>query len=330
MLRSVTLLSAVLSCLSIAGCSSDDAATPNTRAGDIRANETWKDGLELTSTVRIIGPAVVEIAAGATIKCTKGVQIQVGGVLRKAPGAKAKIACSDWEGIVVAQGGKVELEDFDLENPLVGINTTPGAAESTLKKVAITKSLKPFSVGKDSTLVLEDVKATTPSEISPDVQSIAEIRGTLVARKLDYDAATNEGLSVRDGGSADISDSFIHGSGGLDMISSYGGKSLKLSYSKLSGAHCGPHIQGIDAFEMDHIVSESNTYGITIYEAGAGPHIVKDSNINGIAAWLDLQGPHGPISFENVFTGGANALIKETDPPTIKEASAAVGGAGPR
>lgn len=331
MLRSVTLLSAAaLSCLCAVGCSSDDAETPNTREGDIRANETWKNGLELTSTVRIIGPAVVEIEAGATIKCTKGTQILVGGVLRKAPGARAKISCAEWDGIVVAQGGKVELEDFDIENPLTGIRTTPGAAESTLKKVSITKSVKPFLVDKDSKLVLDDVKATTPATVAADVVSIGEIRGTLIAKKLDYDAATNEGLSVRDGGTAEITDSFIHGKGGLDMVSTYAGKSLKLSYSKLSGAHCGPHIQGVESFEIDHITSEGNTYGITIYEAGAGPNIVKDSNLSGVAAWLDLKGPHGPISFENVFTGGSNTLITETEPPTIKEASAAIPGAAPR
>jgi hypothetical protein len=330
MLRSVTLLSAALGCLAFAGCSSDEASTPETRSGDVRASETWKSGLELTNTVRIIGPAVVEIEAGATIKCSKGVQIQVGGVLRKAAGPRAKIACPDWEGIVVAQGGKVELEDFDLENPLGGITTTPGAADSTLKRGSITKSVKPFTVGKDSKLLLEDVKATAPAEVAADVQSIAEIRGTLIAKKLDYDAVTNEGLSIRDGGSAEIVDSFIHGKGGLDMVSSYGGKSLKLSYSKLSGAHCGPHMQGIDSFEIDHITSEDNTYGITIYEAGAGPLVVKDSNLSGIAAWLDLKGPHGQITFENVFTDGGKALIVETEPPTIKQASAAIPGAAPR
>jgi hypothetical protein len=330
MLRSVTLLSAALACLSFTACSSDDAATPDTRSGDIRADDTWKNGLELSNTVRIIGPAVVVIEAGATIKCSKGVQIQVGGVLRKAAGAKAKIACPEWEGIVVAQGGKVELEDFDLENPLGGITTTPGAADSTLTRASITKSVRPFTVGKDSKLVLDDVKATAPAEVAADVQSIAEIRGTLIARKLDYDAVTNEGLSIRDGGSAEIVDSFIHGKGALDMVSSYGGKSLKLSYSKLSGAHCGPHMEGIESFEIDHITSENNTYGITIFEAGAGPLVVRDSNLSGVAAWLDLKGPHGPITFENVFTGGGDALIAGTDPPTIKKASATIPGAAPR
>src|SRR5262245_60743228 len=98
MLRRVTLLSvAALSCLGFVGCAADDGAdkAANARTGDIRADDTWCTGLELTGTVNIIG-ANVTIAPGATIKCTKGVRIQIAGTLRKAPGAKAKITCAEW------------------------------------------------------------------------------------------------------------------------------------------------------------------------------------------------------------------------------------------
>jgi hypothetical protein len=330
MLRSVTLLSVVaLACLSVSGCSTEEE-TPDTRAGDIRANDTWKNGLELTGTVRIIGPSVVEIEPGATIKCTKGAQILIGGVLRKAPGAKAKISCSDWQGILVAQGGKLELEDFEIENAVVGVETTPGALDSTVKKSSFSNTLKPFLVGKDSKLLLEDVKAVTPRQVADNVLSIADVHGTLVAKKLDYDTGPSEGVTVREGGSAEIEDSFIHGVGGQDMIATRNAKSLKVSYTKVSGAHCGPHIEGVDSFTIDHLVSEDNTYGITIYGAGAGPNLVKDSNIQGDAAWLDIQGEHGPITFENVYTSGGEPLVKDTTPPTINKASGPVAGAGPR
>lgn len=333
MLRRITLLSAAaLACLASAsssGCAEEEK-TPDTRAGDIRANDTWKDGLELTGTVRIIGPAVVEIPAGATIKCTKGVQILVGGVLKKAPGAKSKISCPEWQGILVAQGGTVELEDFEIENATVSIETTPGAADSVVKKTTIKNSLKPFNVGKDSKLTLEDVTAVTPRQVPDNVLSIGDVRGTLIAKKLDYDTGPSEGISVKEGGSAEIEDSFIHGVGGQDMIATYAAKSLKVSYTKVSGAHCGPHLEGVESFSIDHLISEDNTYGITIYGAGAGPNIVKDSNIHGDAAWLDIQGEHGPISFENVHTTGGDPLVKDTAPPSITKASGPVAGAGPR
>lgn len=328
-LSSVVALASALSCLSVSGCSEDEK-TPDTRAGDVRANDTWKDGLELTGTVRIIGPAVVEIEPGATIKCAKGVQILVGGVLKKAPGAKARIACPDWLGILVAQGGKVELEVFELENASTSIETTPGALDTLVRKTEIKNSLKPFNVGKDSKLTLEEVTAVTPRQVADNVLSIADVRGTLVARKLDYDTGPSEGISIKDGGSAEIEDSFIHGVGGQDMISTYAAKSLKVSYTKVSGAHCGPHLEGVESFQIDHLVSEQNTYGITIYGAGAGPNIVKDSNIHGDAAWLDIQGDHGPIAFENVHATGGDPLIKDTVPPSITKASGPVAGAGPR
>jgi hypothetical protein len=315
--------------LTLAGCSSDDGAQPDTRAGDIRTNDVWKDGLELTGTVRIIAPAVVEIEPGAKIKCAPGAQILVGGTLRKAAGARSKIACAQWGGIVVAQAGKLELDGFDLENG--GIETTEGAADSTVTDASIKGALKPFLVGTKSKLTLTKVDVAVPSKVDDNVVSIAEVRGSLVASRLDYDAGPNEGISLKEGGEAVIEDSNIHGTNGRDMVSAYKAKSLKLSYSTLTGAHCGPHIEGIDAFTIDHITSEKNTYGLTIYGAGAGPNVVKDSNLSGDAAWLDLQGDHGPITFENVhFTGGKEVVVN-TDPPKLPpSAPAPIANAKPR
>jgi len=332
MLRRVMLLSlGALSCLVLGACSSDEETPPDTRAGDIRTNDVWKNGMQLTGTVRIIAPAVVEIEAGATIRCSKGTQIQIGGTLRKAAGARSKITCTEWDGLVVAQAGTLSLEDFDLENAKVGIQTTEGSGESTAKKTSITNSVKPFLVGKDSKLTLEDVKASAPKTVAAEDQSVGFVYGTLLAKKLDYDAQGNEGIQIRDGGSAEIEDSTVHATGGGDMVSAYKAKSLKLTYSKLSGAHCGPHIEGIDSFTIDHVTSENNTYGLTVYLAGAGPNVVSNSNLNGAAAWLDLQGDHGPITISNVFTGGGEPVIKNTEPPTIEnKASAPIGDAQPR
>lgn len=328
-LSSVALVALAL--VPLPACSSDDGAQPDTRAGDIRTNDVWKNGVELTGTVRIIAPAVVEIEPGAAIKCAPGAQILVGGTLRKAAGTRSKIACAEWGGIVVAQGGKVELDGFELENAAIGIDTTEGAADSSLTNASIKGSLKPFRVGTKSKLTLTKVDAVVPSKVDDNVISIAEVRGTLVASRLDYDAGTNEGISLKDGGEAVIEDSNLHGTNGQDMVSAYKAKSLKLSYSTLTGAHCGPHIEGIDSFTIDHITSEKNTYGLTIYGAGAGPNVVKDSNLSGDAAWLDLQGDHGPITFENIHFGGGKEVIMNTDPPTLPpNAPAPIANAKPR
>jgi hypothetical protein len=330
MLRRLALTTLALA-LAMPSCSEEEAPRAQTKEGDVRANEVWKDGLELTGVVRIYEGATVEIEPGARISCTEAVQIQVGGVLRVKSTAKhATIVCPRWRGLLVAQNGQLDIDGLDIENTEVGIETTKGAGAVNVTDSSVLTSVHPFTVGPESKLTLTRVKATTSTKLLEGESSVSEIRGSLVAKFLDYEANTHEGIMLREGGEADIEDSTLKAKNGLDLVSSYGGKSLKLRYSTLRGAHCGPHMQGIGSFEIDHVTSEENVYGITIYAASVeGPHVVKDSNLTGTVAWLDLQGDHGPITFQNVFVAGAQT-IANTDPPTITPAPAKVEGAGPR
>ncbi len=198
-----------------------------------------------------------------------------------------------------------------------------GATGARLSHGAIATSLKPFIVRAGSTLTLDDVKATTPVKIADGEFSMAEVHGTLVATRLDYDAQSHEGISVKTGGELTVTDSVIHGTGALDLISSYGGKKLSVSYSTLSGGHCGFHFEPAEAFTIDHVTSESNTYGMTIYGSGAGPNTVTASNIAGNAAWLDFQGnQHGAITFDGVFTSGGEVMTGGPVPPNVKNKAA--------
>ncbi|MBX3204186.1 MAG: hypothetical protein KF764_03905 [Labilithrix sp.] len=338
MLRRLASLSVLV--LAVPSCSSE-STTPqvDTKIGDIRANEVWKDGLELTGPVRIFEGATVEIEPGARIRCRESVIIQVGGVLRvKSTAEHARISCSRWRGIQVAQNGQLDVDGLDIENAEVGVDTTKGAGQVNVTNSSILATVRPFLVGADSTLNLTRVKATTPTQLADFESSVSEVFGKLVAKFLDYEANTNEGIMIQKGGEAEIEDSVLKAKNGLDLVSMYGGKSLKLSYSTLKGAHCGPHL-GVSKdeekrppgkLEIDHVTSEENIFGITIYAASVeGPHIVKDSNFTGTAAWLDLQGDHGPITFQNVFTTGPETILN-TDPPTITRAPAKIEGAGPR
>jgi hypothetical protein len=131
-------------------CSSDDSAleqvpaeeaNPKARAGQIRGNDTWKDGTFLTGTVTIAPGAVVEIEPGATVKCADGAAIFVGGELRAAASSKAaKITCASWLGITVAKGGKLALSGVVLENAQAALTTTDGALPSTFENGIITAS----------------------------------------------------------------------------------------------------------------------------------------------------------------------------------------------
>lgn len=331
---SLSVFAALLALGGASSCSSSDSTDSNVRVGDIRTNDVWKNGTKLTGVVRIFEGATVQIEPGARITCSEAAMIQVGGTVRVKAGANhATITCARWPGFQVVTNGSLDIEGLDIENADVGVDTTENAGAVTLTDSQILTSTRPFRVGAGTTMTLNKVKATTPTTLGAYDTSVGQVFGTLIAKHLTYDANTHEGIMVEGGGTLDMEDSTLKGQNGKDLVSAYrGAKSVKVSYSHLSGAHCGPHMEGVDSFVFDHVTSESNLYGITIYKTSTvGPFIVKDSNINGIVAWLDLQGDHGALEFTNVFATGGNETIAKTDPPkTLTKAPAKIEGAGPR
>lgn len=333
MLRRALRLS--LAVTALAACSSSSggesgADDGKARAGELHGADVWKDGTVLTGTVTLGKDADVTIEPGATITCAEGATLYVQGTLRaRAKAAHAKITCARWAGLVVSAGGLADLEGLDLENGLIGIATAPGARDSTYAEGSLINSLKPFVVSKDSTLTVSNVIATTPPTLKDGEASQADVEGKLVASRLDYDAQASEGISVRPGGELELVDSAIHGSGGADLVSAYGAKKVKLSYSTFLGSHCGIHIEPSESFEIDHVTSESN-FGITIYGSGAGPNTVTASNFKGDSAWLDFAGENGPITFDGVFTTGDEVLVGGPVPPKITKLTAPVPDAKPR
>jgi len=315
--------------LVIAGCSSADEGpggpAADARAGEIKGADTWKDGLVLSGTVTIAKDAVVDVEPGAVVTCTEGATLYVEGTLRaRAAASHARIRCPSWKGVVVSAGGLADLEGLEIENALLGLGLAEGARESRFDSGAIVSALKPIVVSTGTKLTLSNAKLSAPDKVADNEISISEVFGTLVATRLEYDAKANEGLSARSGGDVSIEDSKLTGKNAKDLVSSYGGKKVVVRYTTLDGAHCGFHID-IDAekrqtgsFELDHVSSDPNSYGMTVYGAGAGPNTVKDSNIVGVVAWLDFQGENGPITFDGVYTSGSEVMLGGPVPPTVK------------
>lgn len=334
MLRHI-LLGGTLAAL--AGCSSSgqDATggggAADSRSGEIRGADVWKDGLVLTGTVTIAQGADVEITPGAKITCAPGGALFVAGTLRaKAAAAHAKITCERWAGLVVSAGGRLDLEGVELENGALGLAMATGAAESTFREGTIVGSLKPLTLAPSTKLSIANSKLSTPAKVGAEDISISEIEGRLVASRIDYDANGNEGVSVKKGGELDLQDSTFHGKNAQDLVSAYGAKHLKIAYSTFLGAHCGIHVQPSDSFEIDHVTSDSNIYGITIYGSGSGPNTVKASNFTGSAAWLDFQGDNGAIAFDGVYTNGSQVLTGGPAPTVSNTVSAPIRDAKPR
>jgi hypothetical protein len=329
-----------LASATLVSCSSS-APTPNERVGEIHQNDTWTDGTKLTGLIQIYEGATVTVEPGAKITCTDAVQIQIGGsFVIKAGSKRTQITCNHWRGFLVATDGKVDITGLDTGNADVGIETSTGAGAVTITDSSITSTPRPFLARKNSTITATKVHASTPTTLGPDEISVSEIFGTLTAKYLTYEANTNEGVMVQNGGSADIQDSTMTGKNGFDLISCYGCKSLSVSYTTMAGAHCGLHFAPAHddpkvypgSLAIDHVTSDTNLFGITIYAASdAGPHSVKSSNFDGDAnSWLDYQGPHGPIDFEgNYVTGHVNII--QTDTPTFNTpATAPIADAKPR
>ncbi len=323
-------------------CSSSDGEEPKDEGivGDIRQSQTWTNGTKLGGIIRIFEGVTVEIEPGARIECTEAVQIQVGGTLRvKSPGQRATITCPRWRGILVAANGEVELEGVDLENPETGVETTRGAKPTKITDSSITNSTWPIRVGAETTMEATRVRITTPTTLGAFEVSVSEVFGTFIGKYIEYEANGNEGFMAMRDGVIDLEDSTLKGTNAFDLVSSYGGKSVKVRYSTMTGAHCGLHIaESKDAdkvptksFEIDHVTSENNIYGITIYAASdEGPHVVKNSNFQGTGAWLDLQGDHGPITFENIYYDKDNRIVVDTPPVSVQQAPARIENAKPR
>jgi hypothetical protein len=328
----------------LVGCSSDTEATadPRERVGDIRQSQTWKNGTRLTGVIRIVEGVTVDIEPGARISCTEAVQILLGGTLRvKSAGNHATISCPGWRGILVAKNGTLDLEGIDLENPETGIESTPGAGAITIKDSSISNSVRPFRVGRDSTVTATKVSVTTPTTLKQqfDVSS-SEITGTFIAKYLEYQANSNEGIMALKDGTIDIEDSTLRGVGGYDLVSSYGGKSVKVRYTTMEGAHCGPHIafskdeekKPTGLLEIDHVTSRNNIFGITIYAIDPNaPHVIKDSNFQGITSWLDVNGPRPTnLTFQNVFVEGTVTKDPADPDPNVVPAAGKIENAKPR
>lgn len=343
-LRSSAPVALALALSVLAGCSSSSSeeSEDNVRAGDINGADTWKTGLKLTGSITITANAVVDIEPGAVITCNEGVTIFVAGTLRAKAAAKhAKITCKGWTGISVSAGGKVDVEGLDTENAILGLGLGEGAQESRFVDGNITSARKPLFVGKGAKLTVSKAKISAPDNVPDNEISISDVYGTLIASRIEYDAKVNEGLSAKLDGTLEIEDSVLKGIGGKDMVSSYGGKNVKVSYTTMNGAHCGIHIDahnekgkaGIPtgSFTIDHVSSDPNAYAITIYGAGAGPNLVKDSNMVGQIAWIDFAGEgNGPISFENVYSTGGEVIVGGPAPVFKGKAAAPIPNAKPR
>lgn len=318
--------------LLLAACSSDSTkgALPGPGGtgsggaveGDVTKDETWGNGTKLPAIVTIEAGVIVTIAPGAKLSCVKDGTIVVLGILTTASSSShASISCDAWQGISVGDGGKIKLDGLDVSNASNGLAMGPNSS-GNFDNGTINNSQTPFLMGTRSKLSVSHTKVTNTTGQS-------QIKGALTASYLAYDKAGNEGIILGDPtGSLDISDSLLTGSGGGDFVVAEAGGNVSVSYTKITGAHCGLHFDKVDTFKLDHVTSD-DVYGAMLYGSGNGPNTISYSNITGISDSIDLQGTNGAIVIDHSYIG-SNASYKGTSPMITAAASATVAGAEPR
>ena len=135
---------------------------------------------------------------------------------------------------------------------------------------------------------------------------------------------------MRKGGELDLQDSTSTAMNGADLVSAYGAKHVKIAYSTFTGAHCGLHIEPSESFEIDHVTSDSNIFGITIYGSGAGPNIVKASNFTGSSRGSTSRASTARSRSRTSSRTASSCINGGPVPPTVKKATAAIADAKPR
>jgi hypothetical protein len=321
-------------CLFAVACSSSSSSKGGPGVGnvgnsatDIVDDTTWKDGTKLSASVTIEAGVTVTIDPGAKITCPSGGAITVFGTLKHAANSThASFSCDKWTGIVVGQGATLDLDSVDIANASNGLEIQGGNAAATWDNGVMSGCETPFLMGVGSTLT------TTHSKIT-SVTGYSQIKGALTASYLEYDAGTNEGIVLGDpSASLDVTDSTFTGAlgGGTDsdFVVSEQGKSIKVAYTKITGAHCGFHIDSVAQFTIDHVTSD-NVYGAMLYGSGSGPNTISYSNFTGKADALDVQGTNGEIDISNSYVG-SNDNYAGSMPKITSPASGMVTGAGPR
>jgi hypothetical protein len=296
------------------------APDPGTSLG----SDTWADGKKIDANVTISAGSTITVAPGAVVTIAANVAITVRGTLKAAANAQhGKLTGTGWAGILVAQGGTLDLNSLDIQGAQSAIWTQTGNTGATITNSVINGDT-PFKMETGSKLAIVSSKITATAS--------SAIAGTFTASHMDYDKGTAPGLVLNDAaGTMTISDSNLTGKGGPDFVVSDAGKLVKVEYSTISGSHCALHFGSVDQYTIDHVsfdnidATATNSYAAMLYGSGAGPNTITASNIDGI---LDLSGTNGPLTITKSFVS-PTASLQGTPSPT-SAATSRIADAQPR
>jgi len=195
---------------------------------------TWNSSTVLKGEVTIPVGQSVTVEPNTKIVVKDGTRITINGTL-SAPAGLA-LTGKSWIGLVIT--GSAVISNFQES----------GASKS-------------FQVGPNGSLT---INGGTISGIG----GASEVEGTLLADSLRYDKGDGGGINSNNGtGSITINHSVLTGAGRNtgDFFGLYGAKSISLTNSTMTGAHCAFHVLGVQNMKLDRDTISGNSYGFMMY-----------------------------------------------------------------
>lgn len=212
-------------------------------------NGSWNSSTPLKGSVTIPVGTTITVEAGTKLAVGSGVRITVLGTLLAPNGLT--LSGSSWDGLVVL--GKAELTNF--------VETGAGT---------------PFRVGPAGSLTIHG------GNIS-GVSGSSDVEGSLVADGLHYNKGDGGGINSNNGtGSISIDRSVLTGTGrnSGDFFGLYGAKSISLTNSEMTGAHCAFHVMGVRDMKLLNDNIHGNSYGFMMYgSADSGVKTITNTRI---------------------------------------------------
>jgi hypothetical protein len=197
----------------------------------------WNSNTTLTGTVEITANQTVTVAPNTLIHVAEGTEIRVNGKLNAPAGLK--LIGSMWNGLVIV--GTANLNNFEES----GAST-------------------PFRIGAAGSLAISGGKIY-------GVGGASFVEGKLIADHLSYDKGVGAGMVSNNGtGSISIDHSKLFGAGRDtgDFFGLFGIKSISLTNSEMTGAHCAFHVMGMQNMKLDHDNIHGNSFGFMMYGSG--------------------------------------------------------------
>jgi len=198
------------------------------------ASSTWNSATVLKGDVTIPAGQTITVAPNTVIHPAAGTKITVLGTLNADQGLT--LASASWVGLSVV--GKATLTSFNES----GAQT-------------------PFRVGKLGTLTIHGGKIS-------GILGSSDVEGIFIADNMNYNKGDGGGINSSNGtGSITIDRSTLTGSGRSsgDFFGLYNAKSITLTNSEMTGAHCAFHVLGLTNMTLTMDSIHGNAYGFMMY-----------------------------------------------------------------